>query len=305
VSFAPALTDLASLVESTSSTREAIGCWRAPGDPRLRDPVARVARRARLGAPWRVVVEPLASVLGPDARLLADMLETHARCGGPVAPGLRSLASTIADRERMGHEADAAATAARASGRLLAALAVTILLVLPQWRQASGAVIAASSFLVGSLVWGARAWIRRLVPLPPRFEVPGAALARRLDGSLGAGLDITAALEAASATEPSGSEFARARARVRLGASWPEALASSGSDQLDRLADLVRRAQRYGIELRPSLVVLADRLREEERRRFELRARRAPVLLVLPLTLLMLPAFTIVILLPLLRSVAG
>lgn len=305
MSFPTVLTDLASAVESTSSVRTAFSGWQAPHDRTFEDPVARVARRARLGAPWRVVIEPLAEAIGADAWLLADLLETQARHGGPLAPGLRSLASMIEDRQRMRHEATAASAAARTSVRLLAGLGVTVLVVLPQWRQASAAVMVGTSVCVGALVWGARAWVRRLVPAPPGSDTPAAALARRLEGSLGAGLDISEALSRETCAEARGSDLGRARAKVALGASWPEALAAGADEQMGRLAELIRRAQRSGTDLRPLLTAFAAKVREEERRVFDLRARRAPVLLVLPLTLLMLPAFAIVVLLPLLRSVAG
>jgi pilus assembly protein TadC len=60
-----------------------------------------------------------------------------------------------------------------------------------------------------------------------------------------------------------------------------------------------------GAPLDASLRTFARSLRAAQARVFELETRRAPVLLVLPLTLCFLPAFALVMLGPLLHGVTG
>ncbi len=61
-------------------------------------------------------------------------------------------------------------------------------------------------------------------------------------------------------------------------------------------------AERYGVELGPTLDRLADEARDDRRRRAQTRARRVPVQMLLPLVVCILPAFVVLTLVPTLVS---
>jgi len=92
-----------------------------------------------------------------------------------------------------------------------------------------------------------------------------------------------------------GEELDVAAAQIALGLGWRPALdqlvARTGSASLRRLTRSLARAHRLGTSPRQSLRSIADELRLERRARAEELARRAPVKMLFPLVLLILPAF--------------
>jgi pilus assembly protein TadC len=102
---------------------------------------------------------------------------------------------------------------------------------------------------------------------------------------------------------PWGEGLARARRLAALGASWPEALRRA-DDGFGDLAAVIERATSSGSPVAAPLRSLAASRRLQAERSFEARLRRAPVVMVMPLTLCVLPSFAVLGLAPFLRGVA-
>jgi len=306
-SFAGALRTLACLTEVEPSALSALGRWPDEVEDEMKGALEVVRRRLALGASVPRALAHLGEAAGDDAAAVASILDAHMRDGGPLAGQLRSLADAIEQRAEMDHEARAAAVASRASARLMALLAVVFVLLLPPWRTASFPVIAGSLTIASLLVWAGARWVRRLSPRPPQADEPEAVFAQVAAGMLasGAGLDTALELAAQRDTSTLRNELLKARRRWLLGATWPQALSLAENDSLARLGRVIDRAHRSGGPLGSALQHFAGDVRRRARRDFELRARRAPVLLVLPLTLCFLPAFAIVVVVPLVRALSS
>lgn len=119
-----------------------------------------------------------------------------------------------------------------------------------------------------------------------------------------AGLSPPMALERASESVPGPLRacLARAKREVALGGTWRTALRDA-ADRLDlpdlrRLALALDRGHRLGAPVADQLRRLARDVRAERRATAEERARRAPVLMLFPLVLLILPAFVLSAVIP-------
>jgi tight adherence protein C len=112
-----------------------------------------------------------------------------------------------------------------------------------------------------------------------------------------AGLPPAAAVQrsAGLVRGPLGTELERAGREIALGLDWRAALehvsSRTSADALRRLVLALGRAHRLGTSARASLRAIADELRAERRARAEELARRAPVKMLFPLVFLILPAF--------------
>ena len=99
-----------------------------------------------------------------------------------------------------------------------------------------------------------------------------------------------------------GDELRRARDEVALGSPWRTELrriaASTESPELRRLAVTLERSERLGAPIGERLESLASEVRAERRARREERARRAPIQMLFPLVLLILPAFVVAAVVP-------
>lgn len=148
--------------------------------------------------------------------------------------------------------------------------------------------------ILGGLPGGLAAIV--LTELGPRLRRPcGAApdpmeLAARLLVLIGAGLPLTTALEVAAGSEPHLEPLAR-RAR-RLGSA--AALASAQGE----FAPLLRRlahASASGSPPEPALRAYIEMERRRRQTEAVERARRLPVRLMVPMTLLVLPGFVVLV----------
>jgi pilus assembly protein TadC len=81
---------------------------------------------------------------------------------------------------------------------------------------------------------------------------------------------------------------------------WADELAAGDDRDLSRLARILAHP-----DVVARLRALATALRDERTRACEIEARRAPVMLVLPLTLCFLPAFGLIMAVPLLGGLTG
>jgi len=105
---------------------------------------------------------------------------------------------------------------------------------------------------------------------------------------------------------PLGERLARVDRALRLGAAADEAWSYLGAvDGANRLAQAATRSQHSGVAFAGSLQRLADDLRADRLIAADAAARRAGVLIVLPLGLCFLPAFVLAGLVPVIVAVLG
>jgi hypothetical protein len=136
-------------------------------------------------------------------------------------------------------------------------------------------------------------------------DPPIATLADLAAALVAGGMDLSRALEVGASTQAADPTIVAIARRAKLGMTWHAALARSMDPAMLSLAAICRRSTEAGLPVQAALTRFATDLREQHRRTSMLEVRRAPVLLVLPLTLCFLPAFGLVILVPLLRAAGG
>lgn len=92
-------------------------------------------------------------------------------------------------------------------------------------------------------------------------------------------------------------ELRAAVSEIDLGISRQKALVSLAdrvpSDQLRRLVLSIIQAERYGTSLSETLRVLSGEIREEQRRKIKEEAQKIPIKMLFPLVFLILPAFIV------------
>jgi len=103
---------------------------------------------------------------------------------------------------------------------------------------------------------------------------------------------------------PLGEDLADVMRSVDLGVPWREALADyverSGDPDLGRMASVLARTEALGVSLRDATRDLAGTVREARRASTLERARTAPVRMLFPLVFLILPAFLLLTVVPVL-----
>ena len=198
----------------------------------------------------------------------------------------------------------------------------------PQEFRAAQVLITSSGVILGVAAAVTTPMTAPLLPFlalaasrAPRFMLARAARRRRaladrevpqfldiLAAACTAGLGPHAALERAVGTTsgPLERELRRFLAEVALGARWRDGLVRM-TERL-QLADLRRavqamvRTERLGSSLADALRELADEVRDERRQEAAERARKAPVKMLFPLVFMILPAFLLLTVVPVLIS---
>lgn len=126
--------------------------------------------------------------------------------------------------------------------------------------------------------------------------------------SMNAGLNVALALRRAvlHAPEPMRSELARVDGETALGRPLREALGAladrTGSDEVRALVSILGGGDRLGTSVAESIEQWAGDLWMRRRHELEAEARRAPVKILFPLVFLILPAFLLTTVVPLLLS---
>ncbi|HVE75781.1 MAG TPA: type II secretion system F family protein [Actinomycetota bacterium] len=121
-----------------------------------------------------------------------------------------------------------------------------------------------------------------------------------------AGLNVALSLKrvAERVTGPLGDEFRTTLREVDLGVARRDALMAMAArnqvDDLDALVAALANAERFGTQVSASLAELSNEIRAKRRRRAEEQARRAPIKILFPLVFLILPAFVLLTVVPLL-----
>ncbi len=236
------------------------------------------------------------AVLGTDAHALdaqagggvvAAVLAVAHQSGAPTAPTLERLAGLLRERAAQRRALEAALAGPRATARLVMVLPLVGLgfgaaLGLDVVGAALGGGLGTWSVLAGAALLGAAwAWSRAIVRRAARGEeAPGLAL------------DLVAvALAGGGAAD-------RARTAA-AGALIDAGVAASGWDDVDAALDLARRA---GVPVRGLLLAEATAARTRARLEGEAQAERAAVQLALPLGACVLPAFALLVIVPLVLS---
>jgi len=307
VQIAQAFRALADLAATEGSIRSALVAWPARSPAELCRPLERLSARLRLGAPLAHAVGTLAGPLGPEAEVLRGIVHLHLSSGAAVSPLLRAAADRLTARAEARARLAAGLAGVRASARLVASLPFVCLVLLPLDRSAVSDPIGVVLLACGTVLAVAGfIWMRRLSPGLAALDDPIAELAELAAAALKAGAPLMEAFELASLC-PLGAERAhveRALRLGRLGGRWASALALTGHPPLEDLGRVVGSATSTGAPLAPALGEWARARRRVAEIDADRAIKRAPVRMVLPLTLCVLPAFVLVGLGPFLRGLA-
>lgn len=303
---ADAVSALAGLLRSGLTVPQALVAWPQRAPPSLRADIGRVARRVRLGAAPTTAVLALSNAMRAEAATMSALLAVHGRLGGDAARMIDVVAVMCSARSRSRVEAAAASAGARLSARMVAGLPLAFVPLTPLSGAFVGDPVGVAALLLGVLLAASGLmWIARLVPRPPPVDATS-LVADVLAGVVGGGTGPGAALEVICTRAPQEvrAELDAARRLVRLGAPWPAALRRSGSPGLIDLGGVLERCHALGIPIADGLMAFADERRAAHAAAFQRRLRRAPVLMTLPLTLCVLPAFLLLAVLPAVRALA-
>lgn len=303
---AEAIRALASLLRIGMSPHAALLEWHREVPASVAPALGAVARRLRLAADVPASLPPAAVLLGDDHAAFVGILAAGRDAGGDVASMLDGLARVIEDRVAATGAARAAGGGAQLSARLVAALPLAFLPLMPAARAPLTDPTGVVMVLTGlAFCGGGIAWIERLFPRPPSDDA-AAAVASLAAAVLRGGCGLHVALEVASRWAPAGTnaDIERARRMVVLGRSWRDALGCLTDDGLRGLGATLSAAHTFGLPVAGALDDFAARRRAASAREFDRAMRRAPVLMVVPLTVCVLPSFVLLGLGPFLRGVS-
>ncbi|HYY44192.1 MAG TPA: type II secretion system F family protein [Actinomycetota bacterium] len=268
----------------------------------------RAARRLCLDSTPAEALSSLRGSFTAFAGVLGRALDAQSRCGGRLSEVLDAVATGMDARAAALRRYRAAGEGATLSGRLVAGLPLLGLPAVPLSRaplfDVPGVVFLGLGLLfLASGLW----WIERLRPRPDP-ELEDRALTPVLAAALvSAGTPLADALCAATAglSGRAGRAARETRARVVLGTPWARALEEADDEGLRRLGAAVAATERLGTPVVDVMHGLAATERDRVARAVEVAARRAPVMMVVPLTVCLLPAFICLAVVPFLRGVAS
>ena len=305
---AAAIRSLAALIDAGLTPRAALTAWTQDVGEELGGITDAVGRRARLGAPTAVALRPLADAMSKgDLSSLEAAFGLHARYGGDLADLVRKVAERIERRGGADQEGRVAAAGASLSGRLVAALPVAFVPLAPAARAPLFDRLGIFVLVVGiGLALAGMRWIRRLVPSPATQEDAVSVVAETAAAFLKGGAPIGPVLTAAAAAAPEelAGELERCYRLTRLGLPWASALGTSEHEGLRAFSGVLRRSAALGLPARAQLESFAVVRRERARRELEHGLRRAPVLMVIPLAVCVLPSFVLLAIVPFLRGLS-
>jgi pilus assembly protein TadC len=191
------------------------------------------------------------------------------------------------------------------SGGLLAVLCgVTVALLVGGWAGLALGAVVGPLLGVGASRWLGRQPSRRDLADERRVaaDLPFAADLLAAALRAGAAPDVAARCVAAAIGGPTGERLGRVERALRLGAGADEAWSYLGPG---RVVQAAVRSQHSGAAFAGALQRLADDLRADGLIAADAAARRAGVLIVLPLGLCFLPAFVLAGLVPVVVAVLG
>jgi tight adherence protein B len=304
VESADALESLSSLLRSGYSVPDALNVWPREAPPRMQAGIKRMAGRISLGDPPSRAIES-SDVFGLDAGSVAAAFRISEVTGASLAVMLERTADSIRVRAEARRAAGAGSAGARLSARLVAGLPLAFVPFMPAAGSSLTDPTGSALLVLGVVLCvGGLRWISILIPPPPP-EDPTAQLADRIATILraGASLDDAMAWAMKDLSGPATAELRRAVARVRLGASWIESLLLS-AEPIVEIGSVMKTSYSCGLPTADALERLARRRRAAAASDFETSLKRAPVMMVLPLTLCVLPSYALLGLAPFVRGVA-
>lgn len=286
---------LAASIRAGTPPAAAVVGWPAVAPAGVAERVSGVARRVALGQTSAAALEDAADRLGPVSAALARCFSLHRAAGGSLPALLERVAHATELDAAAARTARATTSGARLSARLVAALPLAFA-PLTAGGDALAAGPAGAVLLTVGVALGASGlwWIGKLVPHAPGGDDGAAALADDLSVALSGGIPLEAALTAAAEHPPAGlaDTLARARRRVCLGAGWVDALRQEGG-AVAALAEVLARSRASGVPAAGPLHEWAEARRAAVRTGMQRALRRAPVLMVVPLTVCVLPSFAL------------
>lgn len=308
-------------------------------------PLRPVAAALATGRPLALALREASSGCG-DADLASALcvLAVHAEAGGDPLPCVRALTERVARRAAAREEARALTTQARLGARAILLLTPAFL-VLSSTTDPRGAVSyvtqprARSAIVLGLIlqIFGAM-WIGAIVRsvgatgaltsrvpvlramrallagrIRPQTDEECADAAEIIAFALDAGLSPTAAIAATAPYAPGafGAALLRASSQVgiRIDLALAESVASVDSEAPKRFVRALSSSAELGVPLAPALRALVEDITEKRSIEFTEDIRRASVRVLIPLSLLVLPAFVLACLVPLffggLQGIAG
>lgn len=296
-----ALRSLASLLRSGATLERALVDWpERVGEGALREWCEAVAARVNLG------VEPADAVTadGAFAHALGNIFAVHAQLGGDIAGSIDELAARTDSWSDSSTGAAAQAAGAKLSGRMISFLPLVFLAFTPGPKLPLQDPVAMTTMLAGvCLVAAGALWMGKLIPIAAQPDL-AATVAGSLAAVLRGGASPSQVLTLMAERDKAGPLDSALR-RVSLGLTWEEALTSSADQGLSELGRTLATARSSGAPVAPTLKAFATERERESILRFEAEARRAPVRMVLPLTLCMLPAFLLLGAGPLVRGLSA
>ena len=302
---AEGIRSLAALLRSGLPVRAALVNWHEHAPPDLRDPLLAMARRISLGATDDGAIGSLQPFFGPDAEALRAALATCSEAGGDAPLMLERIAGNIQNRVALAEAGRAAGSGALLSGRLVAGLPLAFVPLMPLAGAPVFDVPGLLLLTLGvALAFGGLRWVSALMPLPPPDD-GAAAVADVAAAVLEGGTSLQAAFLIASrqAPETVAVPMQRAARLVALGFTWPDAVGRLDNAGLIELGAALRMSQRFGLPVSGALEAFSERRRAEQARTFEAAMRRAPVLMVVPLVMCVLPSYLLLGLSPFLRTI--
>ncbi|HYP23432.1 MAG TPA: type II secretion system F family protein [Actinomycetota bacterium] len=287
--LARAIRSLAGSIRGGTPPHVALARWDAPGV------VAVVSRCVALAESPAAAFDRAEEYLGSAAPALARCFALQRATGASLPRLLERVAESLERHDATARSSRATTSGARLSGRLVAGLPLAFVPLTSGGNPVRGGG-AGIALLVAGIALGVAGlwWIGRLVPAPPGGDDGAAALADDLASALDAGAGLVPALEAAVTHPPRDldDELARVARRVRLGSGWAEALAREGP-HLRSLSEVLERSRTSGVPAARPLRDWANARRAEARTEMQRALRRAPVLMVVPLTVCVLPSFAL------------
>lgn len=304
---ADALDALVGLLRSGLTVPQALEEWCGELPDNSARLLHRTRRRARLGASVEEAVEAARPLLGDDLDVVVTALHLNEATGADPVPLLARAATQIRGRLHAQASGRAAAAGAKLSGWIVGGLPLVSLPLVPLAHapltdRAGLALLTLGLAATGLGAW----WMSRLIPQLPTTDDPIALYADHVAAALagGAPLEVALAEVAHCAPAPIRAPLAEAHRRTMLGLSWPDALETICDGRFRSLAACLRRADQLGVPPGEGAASFARSRREACAREFERELRRAPVLMVLPLVLCVLPAFVLLAIVPFLRGLA-
>jgi hypothetical protein len=260
------------------------------------------AHLASLGAPSGLVVERLFRALGEPAAGAAPVVRACLETGGHAATFFDRVARLLDIHETQGIAGRNAGAGARLSARMIAGFPLAFIPFTP--RDPAGLLVALVGIGLG--IAGFK-WISKLVPRPASSLDPATLLAFLIAATARAGVEPRALLLALTheGRVPGDDALARAGTLMRFGLPWYVALARCRDPALEELAGAVEVSAMRGVPVADALETYAGARMTAARNRLDAGSRRAPVLMVLPLVLCVLPSFILLAMAPFLRSLFG